>query len=457
MIVLGWLSSSGPRMLPEGHCAVAACAVIGGRTKLTRRSSPAYLHFKTRSNRRFPFRAVVVVLVVLIVLAGAGAIRAFTESTPGLTVKRVLPASVVLDGRRPAPAWPAVGEAAVEVEGLPPLGSSGPDRPLPIASVAKIMTAYVVLRDHPFSADQGGFAVTVSAADVADFQARLAQQQSVVAVREGEILSELQLLEGLLVGSGNNIGTILAEHDAGSVPAFVARMNATARQLGLSHTTYTDPSGLASTTVSTAADQLLLAAQAMAVPAFARVVAMRTVDLPVAGTLVNFNRAVGTDGYVGIKTGSDATAGGCLVFANNEKVSGRTITILGVVLGQDAGQRLTTDLTTAALKAANALVHSVIAAVAVRTLVPAGTVVAVVANGSGAKVNAATIQPLTTVGFGGLTVPIAVTISRLGDQLSAGETVASVRSAVAENGATAATATSSMPGPTWRWRLSHIL
>jgi D-alanyl-D-alanine carboxypeptidase (penicillin-binding protein 5/6) len=431
--------------------------VFGSRTKVARRSSAVHLHFKTRPKRRFPFRAFAVAGVVVLVVAAGVAVRAFTESVPALTVKRVLPASVVLSGPRPSPAWPAAGEAAVEVEGFPPLGSSGPDRPLPIASLAKIMAAYVVLRDHPFSAGQSGFRLTVSAADVADYQTRLAQQQSVVAITNGEIVTELQLLEGLLVGSGNNLAAILANYDGGSVPAFVARMNATAQQLGMSRTTYTDPSGLASTTVSTASDQLLLAAQAMAIPVFAQVVAMPTVDLPVAGTVANFNRALGTGGYVGIKTGSDATAGGCLVFANNENVSGRAVTILGAVLGQDIGQQLTTKLTTAALNAATALVHSVTAAMAVRTILPAGTVVAVVANTSGATVNAVTSQTLTTLGFGGLTVPLTVTISRLGNHLSAGETVATVRAAAADNEPTAAAATASMPGPTWRWRLSHIL
>jgi D-alanyl-D-alanine carboxypeptidase (penicillin-binding protein 5/6) len=394
--------------------------------------------------------------VVVVVLAGAAAVRAATVSVPALTVKRMLPSSVALPGPRPTLAWPASGEAAVEVGGLPPLGTSGPSTSVPIASLAKIMTAYVLLQDHPVPSPQSGFTLTVSAADVATYQSAAAQQQSVVAVAAGETLSETQLLEALLVASGNNIATTVANYDAGSTTAFVAKMNTTAQQLGMSHTTYTDPSGLASSTVSTASDQLLLAAKAMGLPTFAQVVSMPSVNLPVAGTVTNFNKAVGTGGFVGVKTGSTATAGGCLVFANRQTVGGRAFTVLGAVLGQDAGQSSTAELTKAAISAATALVTSITSSVSTRTVLPAGTVVGVVSNASGAKVKVVMSQPLTTVGFGGTTVPLSVTVSSLGSHLSAGQAVASVSVGSGQSAGVPATAQSAMPSPTWGWRLSHI-
>ena len=430
---------------------VAACDVVGERS-----SSARYLHFKSRPKRRFPLRVGLIALVLVAIVAGAVAIRAATEPVPALTVKRELATSVALTGTQPKLAWPATGEAAVEVEGMAPLGSSGPDQPRPIASLAKIMTALVVLQDHPLSPGQSGFRLSVSPADVADYQGRVAQQESVVAVSQGETLDELQLLQALLVASGNNIAFILAKYDAGSTGAFVAKMNSTAEQLGMTHTTYTDPSGLASTTVSTASDQVILAARAMAIPPFARVVAMPAVNLPVAGTVANFNTAVGTHGFVGVKTGSDAESGGCLVFANTQTVSGRTITILGAVLGQAAGQPDTATLTAAARDAATALVHSVTASMAVRTVLPAGTVVAVVTNSSGAKVGIATSRAITVFGFAGLNVPLSMTISPLGSHVSAGQTVATVTATAGPGQSTSATASSSLPGPTLKWRLSHL-
>jgi serine-type D-Ala-D-Ala carboxypeptidase (penicillin-binding protein 5/6) len=421
-----------------------------------RSNSARYLHFKTRRRRRFAFRGILIALVVVVVVAGGLAIRASTESVPALTMKRELATSVSLSGIQPKLAWPATGEAAVEVEGMTSLGSSGPNQPRPIASLAKIMTALVVLQDHPLSPNQSGFRLSVSAADVADYQNRAAQQESVVEVSDGETLNELQLLQALLVASGNNIAFILANYDAGSSSAFVAKMNNTARQLGMAHTTYTDPSGLASTTVSTASDQVILATRAMANPVFARVVAMRSVNLPVAGTIANFNTAVGTQGFVGVKTGSDAESGGCLVFANTQTVSGRAVTILGAVLGQAAGQPDTTALTGAATDAATALVHSITASLAVRTVLPAGTVVAVVTNASGTKSSATTSGALTTFGFADQNVPLSMTMDPLGSHLSAGQTVATVSTTASSGESTTATASSSLPGPTLKWRLSHL-
>lgn len=424
--------------------------MVGGRTRQKQHQS---LHFAPKRTRRSPARTIAVVIVVVLVVLVAAVAKAAATAVPRLTVHRLVASSVVIGGTAPSPAWPAGGEAAVEVQGLPSLGSSGGRTPQPIASLAKIMTAYVVLRDHPITTGQNGFTVTITAADVDDYNNRAAQAQSVVAVVQGETLTELQLLQGLLVASGNNLAAVLADYDAGSQTAFVAKMNATAKSLGMTHTTYTDPSGLASTTVSTAGDQLILAAKAMADPVFARVVAMTSVDLPDAGTLSNFNTAVGANGYVGIKTGSDSTAGGCLVFANHKTVDGRSYTILGAVLGQDAGQQSTQTLIAAAVRAANALVQSVARSVSVQTILPAQSEVAVVKNAQGATVPITTSQPLSVLGYGGMTVPLTVELSQVGTKLPAGQKVAVV--SAAGGASVAATASRTMPSVAFSWKLLH--
>lgn len=419
-----------------------------------RRSSN--LKFATRKRRKVPLRLVAFVVVVVVVAAAAILARAATSAVPALTVRRVLPASVRFPGAPPAPAWPKTGQAAVEVEGLGSLGSSGRQTPVPIASVAKVMTAYVILQDHPVAAGQSGFSVTIGSADVADFQKRQAQGELVTPVASGEVLTEVQLLEALLVASGNNIAPILADHDAGSVPAFVAKMNAAAHRLGMDHTTYTDASGIASTTVSTASDQLILAAASMRDPVFARIVAMRSVNLPVAGTLTNFNHAVGADGWVGIKTGSDALAGGCLVFANRQVVDGRTITILGVVLRQDPGQQSTAVLTAASQNAANALVQSVRAAVRSQTVVPAGTPVAVISNAQGRRTTAVTASAVTATGWGGMTEPLGVSFPRPGRSVPAGATVAQVTVPSGQPGQVSATTQSAVPAVSFGWKIRNV-
>lgn len=241
-------------------------------------------------------------------------------------------------------AWPAEGEAALEVEGVGRSISSGADTPVPIASVAKVMTAYLTLRSHPLARGRPGFALTVTTEDVREEQGRAALGESVLPVLAGEHLSERQALQALLLPSANNIAQMLAVHEAGSAKAFVAQMNAAARKLGMVATSYTDASGYTATTVSTALDQLRLAAAAMRLQAFAQIVDERSAVLPVAGPVTNYNQLVGHDGFVGIKTGSDSAAGGCLVFAKHVTVGSRRLTILGDVLGQRAGSYIPASL-----------------------------------------------------------------------------------------------------------------
>lgn len=438
--------------------------MIGGGPKSIGKSTPRrgrrhrreHLHFATPARGRRRPRAAVVALAVVVVLAVAAAgIRAATAPAPELSSQVAVASALTLSGQPPAVAWPASGQAALEVGGVP-LGSHGGDTPVPIASLAKMMTAYVVLQDHPLPPGQSGFSVTVDSAEVADYNQRLAQAQSVVAVAAGEKLSELQLLEGLLVPSGNNFATILADYDAGSAGAFVARMNTDAARLGLTHTHYTDPDGLSDTTVSTAADQLVLAAKVMSIPVFAQIVAMPTVDLPVAGVVDNYNSAVGTGGFFGIKTGSDSQAGGCLAFANHQDIDGRPTTILGVVLGQDTGTMSTPVLLGAAVKASEALVASARSAVTARTVVASGTVVAVVSNPQGRRVDLATADPIDELAYPGERVPLELTMTRPGRTLKVGQPMG--RLVAGATGASApVVAEATMPAVSFTWKLLHDL
>src|SRR5207302_1228456 len=111
----------------------------------------------------------------------------------------------------------------------------------PIASVAKVMTAYLVLRGHPLGVGDDGPTITLTDADVADTDRRGRQRESVVPIVAGEQLTERQALQALLLPSANNIAPVLARWDSGSAARFVAHMNATARLLGMTRTRYTDP------------------------------------------------------------------------------------------------------------------------------------------------------------------------------------------------------------------------
>jgi serine-type D-Ala-D-Ala carboxypeptidase (penicillin-binding protein 5/6) len=390
-------------------------------------------------------------VIVVIALIVAALVRAETKTTPYLVVHRVLPKSVKLPGKPFKPAWPAEGEATVAVEGVGSLGSTGGQTPVPIASVAKVMTAYLTLKQFPLEPGAEGFHVQITPAEVAEERARVAMDQSTVAVRAGETLSERQLLEALMLPSANNIAALLAVHDSGSIGAFVAQMNATAKELGMTSTHYTDPSGFEETTVSTARDQVKLAREAMADPTFAQIVAKPSTVLPVVGRVLNYNELVGHDGYVGIKTGSDSAAGGCLLFAKKMTVDGHSFTVLGAIFGQHDG-----ELVSAALAGADELADSVAGAVRTRVALPKGTKVLTLENADGSKVAVRTSRPLKEIGWPGMRTPLHLSVGPRRREASAGERWGTV----VMHGTTVvrvpAVASGSLGEPSLTWRLKHL-
>jgi serine-type D-Ala-D-Ala carboxypeptidase (penicillin-binding protein 5/6) len=211
-----------------------------------------------------------------------------------------------------------------------------------------------VLRDHPLRPGEDGPTIALTDADVADTDRRRRQRESVVSIAAAERLTERQALKVLLLPSANNIAAVLARWDAGSMDRFVARMNATARSLGMTHTRYTDPSGYDDATVSTAADQVRIVDRVMRLPVFARIVATPSATLPVAGIVHNTDALLGHNGFVGVKTGSDDAAGGCFAFRAVRWIDGKRTTITGVVLGQPGHDRIA-----AGLAAADAMVDRI--------------------------------------------------------------------------------------------------
>jgi len=300
--------------------------------------------YRRRRRRRLPG------VVVALLFAGAAfaAVHPLLEGESGIRTMD----PVHLSGA----GWPQQGQAALVLGNGRPAASPG-ERPVAIASLAKVMTAYLTLRRYPLSAGQDGFTVTVTSAQAQAVAQDARQGQSVVALGAGEQLTERQLLEALLIPSGNNVAQLLAARVAGSRMRFIAEMNADARALGLEHTIYTDPSGFQPSTVSTAADQVRVLRQAMRFATFRQIVSMPSVTLPVAGTLANYDPLIAR-GYAG-KTGSDSAAGGCLAFFTSVRVGGRRRTAVGVVLGQGEGSD-TPALLAAAGDAAERLVDAVV-------------------------------------------------------------------------------------------------
>ncbi|HZU71746.1 MAG TPA: hypothetical protein VE990_03145 [Acidimicrobiales bacterium] len=370
-----------------------------------------------RGRRRLPrLRTVGVVVLAVVVLAGAGVVVQLVRAAPALAVTTTIPARLTVPGPAPSMPWPPSGQATVSVEGIGSLGQSGGDQALPIASLTKVMTAYVVVSDHPLAGAAQGPAITMSAGDAASAQAGLAQGESELKVAAGEQLTERQALEALLVPSANNIASALAVWDAGSAAAFVAKMNSAAAALGMSHTHYADAVGLDSNSVSTAVDQVVLGQKVMQLPVLASIVAMPQATFPVAGTVFNYDNLVGRDGIVGIKTGSTGAAGGNFLFAARRQVGTRPVLIVGAVLAQHATPILQTALTVG-----RALIDAAGAAVQVVTAASAGVRVASIAAPWARKVGVATTSGAFFLGWGGLSVNDSLHIrTDLGGKVRAG-------------------------------------
>ncbi|MFI7412203.1 serine hydrolase [Streptomyces sp. NPDC049627] len=232
--------------------------------------------------------------------------------------------------------WPEEGQAAVMIAGSGTIGTFGKQKPVPTASVAKIMTAYVILRDHPIERDEPGPSVTVDARTVEEGKAK--DESRIEGLKAGQTFSLQDMLKMLMIPSGNNVARLLARWDTKTddETAFVRKMNAAAKSLGMKNTTYTDPSGLDKGTVSTAVDQLKLAEAVMKFESFRAVVALPDAEIPGATRIFNNNSLLGVAGLSvrGIKTGSNTPAGGTLSWAAYKTVDGEDRLVLGTMMDQ---------------------------------------------------------------------------------------------------------------------------
>ncbi|WP_078591453.1 serine hydrolase [Streptomyces megasporus] len=301
--------------------------------------------------------------------------------------------------------WPEKGQAAVKVVGSGTIGTFGEQKPVPTASVAKIMTAYVILREHPIGRDEPGPRVTVDARAVGEGKA--VHESRIEGLRVGQTFSLQDMLKMLMIPSGNNVARLLARWNTGTrdETEFVRKMNEAARSLGMKNTTYTDPSGLDKGTVSTAVDQLKLAEAVMRFDTFRAIVAMPNADIPGVGRIINNNDRLILAGLSirGIKTGSNTPAGGTLSWAAYKTVDGEERLILGTMLDQHVTGPDPNGSNSLLLVQDNSkkVVKAVREALTSATAVRKGQVVGHVDDGLGGRVPLVATRDLKVVGVPG--------------------------------------------------------
>ncbi|MER8034746.1 serine hydrolase [Streptomyces hydrogenans] len=302
--------------------------------------------------------------------------------------------------------WPGEGQGAVEVEGVGSMGTYGPQKPAPIASVTKTMTAYVILRDHPIKGKKQGPEIKIDkkAADQAK-----AVHESTAPVKEGQTYTEKELLQLLMIPSANNVARLLARWDAGSEQAFVDKMNAAAKDLGMTQSRYTDPSGLLDSTVSTPQDQLKLARAVMQFDVFREIVDMPNATIEGVGYIENNNsRLLLKSGVSGIKTGSSTPAGGNLLWSAVTIVDDKPRRILGIVMGAQNAETLNKKLELS-LDYSYELIKKAQDGVTSAAVVKKGQVVGYVDDGLGGQTPVVATKEIKALGWPGLKVKLALT------------------------------------------------
>jgi D-alanyl-D-alanine carboxypeptidase (penicillin-binding protein 5/6) len=263
----------------------------------------------------------------------------------GLLAGTALAASAVLAAAAPAarataristtasagPSGVAAWSAAVENAATGRLlWSRGLNTERPMASITKVMTAYLVIKAGHLDRK-----ITIPATVTGYVRAHNASN---AGLRPGDRLTARQLLYALLLPSGADAAYTLAKAYGPGLSRFVTRMNATARLLGMRRTHFSNFDGLPYPTsysnYSTAANLLVLGRAAMRLPVFRSVVAKRSYRLAAgsghhAYRWKNLNPLLGRyPGAIGIKPGYTGAAGQCLLF----EATRHGHTVIGVTL-----------------------------------------------------------------------------------------------------------------------------
>jgi D-alanyl-D-alanine carboxypeptidase (penicillin-binding protein 5/6) len=404
--------------------------------------------YSTMRHKKHHFRLISLLLVGVILAYPLAAWKhGASQSLPPIqTLSRLDTVSATA-----ALAWPSYGQSAVGAGGYGLLSIHNAQTPVPTASTAKIMTAYAVLKVKPLALGQQTSPVlTMTQADVDIYNDFYANDGSVIAITNGEQLSEYQALQALMLPSANNIADSLAIWAFGSTADYVAYANDLAEGMGMTDTHFDDASGFSAQTVSTAQDMVRLTLAAMKDPVFAQIVGQSTATLPVAGTVRNVNGLLGRDNIVGVKTGNTEEAGGCFVAAATHQVGDKTITVVTAIM---AAPNLTASLTDSLPLLASAKANFVR-----QTVLPKGTTVGYYApTWTTKRTPIKTSEDLQLVQWKGSRTMLDVGIKTASTPLPAHSNVGTIYvHATGTQDSTAVRTDTALPSPGFSWRLGHL-
>lgn len=238
--------------------------------------------------------------------------------------------------------WPVTGVAALAYDDQVAV-SPGGDAPRPIASLAKVIAALVVLDRAPLAGDAPGPAFSMTEHDVLLAHEEAARGGVSTPVSPGQVLSQRQLLEYVLVASSNNLSTSLVNRIFGGERAYLAAARAWLDAHGLPDVRITDASGMSSGNAASARDLLTIARLAAEHEVIAGIAAQPVVFGPLGEPLRNTNDLLDLPGVTGLKTGYTDEAGHTALFSVDLGAGGEQL--IGVVLASPSQAQRATDVT----------------------------------------------------------------------------------------------------------------
>lgn len=369
-------------------------------------------------------------ILLVIIFAIVQQMRTLPQPTLALTATD----SHTFAGKQAQLPWPEKGQGWMDADGIGTIDHFGEQKPVPIGSVAKTMTAYIVLKDHPLKPGQEGPGIPVDALAEKEGGYDKDDESTLNNVKAGEKITEKQALSAIMIPSANNIARLLARWDAGSEAAFVKKMNETAKQLGMKNTTYTDPSGLKATTVSTAEDQVKLGNAVVDIPALVDITRQGSWTDPKGEVHYNYNHLIPNNNSIGIKTGTTTAAGGCLLFAGTRDVGGETTVVVGALLGQFAQSPTENNLDVVNDNSRTAMIAAQKALIS-ETILKKGDVVGYVDDQLGGQTPVVVSKDVKAIGWSGKTVKLSFKADEIPHTAKAGTKVGTLTVGNGANGA----------------------
>ncbi|WP_298037523.1 D-alanyl-D-alanine carboxypeptidase [uncultured Microbacterium sp.] len=345
-----------------------------------------------------------------------------------------------------APTWPSTGSAGVGIAGISSAASTGDVAS--IASITKVVSSLMVLDRLPLALGEQGPEFSFGYRDSAEYWDYRRSDQSSLDVPVGGVLTEYQMLQGVLLGSANNYIDRLARELWGSDEQFADAAKEWLADRGLSDITIVTPSGFDEGNVATPAALLRLGEIAMKNPVFAEIVGTASADIPGAGRVENTNGMLADAGVIGIKTGT--LVGWSLLTAKDVAVGDTTVRLFASALNQnDNAARLAVTRTLFAEVEA--------ALTALEPAVTEGTVVGEVTTPWGAAVDVRVDADATVVLWNAATATADVAFD-FGDERTAGDRIGTLTvTGPVDSVEVAVSLGDDIADPSPWWRLTHPL